>query len=91
MVHSIGSQLVPMGYIAITLKWYIELGVLEGIIDEFFISDKVLGRSIETRTFVKLLETFLILQSCDYLCVIAIQALKLLILWTSWFPGQAEL
>jgi GNAT superfamily N-acetyltransferase len=58
-VYLIGTQLAPMGYIAVTFKWSIELGGLEAIIEEFFIRDKVRGRRIGTQALIKLSETFL--------------------------------
>lgn len=58
-IYLIGTQLAPMGYIAVTFKWSIELGGLEAIMDEFFIRDKVRGRGIGTQAVVKLLDTFL--------------------------------
>jgi GNAT superfamily N-acetyltransferase len=58
-VYLIGTQLAPMGYIAVTFTWSIELGGLEAIIDEFYIRDTVRGRGIGTQVLIKLSETFL--------------------------------
>ena len=53
-IYLIGTQLAPMGYIAVTFKWSIELGGLEAIMDEFFIRDKVRGRGIGTVSYTHL-------------------------------------
>lgn len=42
----IGPKMAPVGYIAVSFGWSIELGGLDGIIDEFWIRDAVRGRGM---------------------------------------------
>ncbi|WP_300514931.1 GNAT family N-acetyltransferase [Aliiroseovarius sp.] len=42
----IGPRSAPVGYVAVTFGWSIELGGLDAIVDEFFIRDRVRGRGM---------------------------------------------
>lgn len=42
----IGPRQAPVGYIAVSFGWSIELGGMDGFIDEFFIREKVRGRGM---------------------------------------------
>lgn len=45
-VWMIGPRMSPVGYIAVSFGWSIELGGLDGIVDEFWIREKVRGRGM---------------------------------------------
>ncbi len=45
-VWLIGPKMAPVGYIAVSFGWSIELGGLDGVIDEFWIRDAVRGRGM---------------------------------------------
>ncbi len=47
-VYIIGPRRAPVGYIAITFGWSIEMGGMDGFIDEFFIRENVRGRGMGT-------------------------------------------
>ena len=40
-IWMIGPQMAPVGYIAVSFGWSIELGGLDGVLDEFWIREKV--------------------------------------------------
>ena len=40
----IGPQIAPVGYVCVSFGWSLELGGLDGMIDEFWIREKVRGR-----------------------------------------------
>ena len=42
----IGPRRAPVGYIAISFGWSIEMGGMDGFIDEFFIRETVRGRGV---------------------------------------------
>ena len=42
----IGPQMAPVGYIAVSFGWSIELGGLDGVVDEFWIREAVRGRGM---------------------------------------------
>ncbi len=42
----IGPRRAPVGYIAICFGWSIEMGGMDGFIDEFFIREKLRGRGM---------------------------------------------
>ena len=46
VLYLIGPQRAPVGYIVITFGWSLELGGLDGFVDEFWIRDAVRGRGI---------------------------------------------
>lgn len=52
----IGPRRAPVGYIAISFGWSIELGGLDGIIDEFFMRENVRGRGMGTEVLRLLLK-----------------------------------
>lgn len=45
-VWFIGPRMAPVGYVAVSFGWSIELGGMDGFIDEFWIRDKVRGRGM---------------------------------------------
>ena len=45
-VWLIGPKRAPVGYIAISFGWSLELGGMDGFIDEFFIRETVRGRGM---------------------------------------------
>jgi len=51
----IGPRRAPVGYIAISFGWSIELGGMDGFIDEFFIRENVRGRGMGTEVLATLL------------------------------------
>ena len=44
----IGPAIAPVGYVVVAFGWSIELGGMEGFIDEIFIREKVRGRGMAT-------------------------------------------
>lgn len=54
-VWLIGPRKSPVGYIAITFGWSIEMGGLDGFIDEFFIRENVRGRGMGSEVLAALL------------------------------------
>ena len=44
----IGPRRAPAGYIAISFGWSIEMGGMDGFIDEFFIRENIRGRGMGT-------------------------------------------
>lgn len=51
----IGPRRAPVGYIAISFGWSIELGGMDGFIDEFFIRENIRGRGMGTEVLAALL------------------------------------
>lgn len=45
-VYLIGPNRAPVGYIVLSFGWSVELGGLDGFIDEFFIREAVRGRGM---------------------------------------------
>ena len=54
-VYLIGPRRAPVGYIAVTFGWSIEMGGMDGFIDEFFIRENVRGRGMGTEVLAKLI------------------------------------
>lgn len=50
----IGPQMAPVGYIAVSFGWSLELGGLDGVLDEFWIREKVRGRGMGTEALTAL-------------------------------------
>lgn len=42
----VGPKMAPVGYVAVSFGWSIELGGMDGFIDEFWIREKVRGRGM---------------------------------------------
>jgi GNAT superfamily N-acetyltransferase len=42
----IGPRMSPVGYVAVSFGWSIEMGGMDGIVDEFWVRDKVRGRGM---------------------------------------------
>lgn len=53
-VWLIGPRMAPVGYIAVSFGWSIELGGLDGVIDEFWIREAVRGRGMGGEALVAL-------------------------------------
>ncbi|MDD9921415.1 MAG: GNAT family N-acetyltransferase [Boseongicola sp.] len=53
----VGPKMAPVGYIAVSFGWSIELGGMDGFIDEFWIREKVRGRGMGTEVLAALLAT----------------------------------
>ena len=45
-IWMIGPKMAPVGYVCVSFGWSIELGGMDGIIDEFWIRQKVRGRGM---------------------------------------------
>ena len=45
-VWLIGPKMAPVGYIAVSFGWSIELGGMDGMVDEFWIREAVRGRGM---------------------------------------------
>ncbi len=56
-IWMIGPRMAPVGYIAVSFGWSIELGGLDGIIDEFWIREAVRGRGMGGEALLALQET----------------------------------
>jgi len=55
VAYLIGMRRAPVGYIVISFGYSIELGGIDGFIDEFFIRHSVRGRGMGTEVLTKLL------------------------------------
>ncbi len=42
----VGPKMAPVGYVAVSFGWSIELGGMDGFVDEFWIREKVRGRGM---------------------------------------------
>ena len=51
----IGPRRAPAGYIAISFGWSIEMGGMDGLIDEFFIRESIRGRGMGTEVLSALI------------------------------------
>ena len=54
MIYLLGLPRAPVGYIVVSLGWSIELGGLDGFVDEFFVRPSVRGRGIATEVLHEL-------------------------------------
>ncbi len=54
-VWLIGPRRAPVGYIAVSFGWSIELGGMDGFLDEFYIRERVRGRGMGTEALSALL------------------------------------
>ncbi|MEL7151718.1 MAG: GNAT family N-acetyltransferase [Pseudomonadota bacterium] len=50
----IGPKMAPVGYIAVSFGWSIELGGLDGVVDEFWIREAVRGRGMGSEALLAL-------------------------------------
>lgn len=55
MIYLIGPRRAPVGYIALSMGYSIELGGPDAIIDEFYIREKVRGRGMGSEVLLTLL------------------------------------
>jgi ribosomal protein S18 acetylase RimI-like enzyme len=55
-VWMIGPKMAPVGYIAVSFGWSIQLGGLDGVVDEFWIREKVRGRGMGSEALAALLK-----------------------------------
>jgi len=53
----IGPKMSPVGYIAVTFGWSIEMGGLDGFIDELWIREKVRGRGMGSEAVLTLIKS----------------------------------
>ena len=56
-VWFIGPKMSPVGYVAVSFGWSIELGGMDGFIDELWIREKVRGRGMGSEALHLLLKT----------------------------------
>jgi len=54
-VWLIGPKRAPVGYIAVSFGWSLELGGMDGFIDEFFIRETVRGRGMGSEVLSSLI------------------------------------
>lgn len=50
----IGPQIAPVGYVCVSFGWSLELGGLDGMVDELWIREKVRGRGMGTEALAAL-------------------------------------
>lgn len=55
VVYLIGPRRSPVGYMVVSFGWSVELGGVDGIIDEFFIREAVRGRGMGSEVLNALL------------------------------------
>ena len=55
LAYLIGIRRAPVGYIVISFGYSVELGGIDGFIDEFFIRENVRGRGMGTEVLTSLL------------------------------------
>jgi len=55
VAYLVGPRKAPVGYIVVSFGYSVELGGLDGFIDEFFIREKVRGRGMGTDVLLTLL------------------------------------
>lgn len=55
VAYLVGPRRAPVGYIIVSFGYSVELGGLDGFIDEFFIREKVRGRGMGTEVLLTLL------------------------------------
>ena len=53
----IGPKMSPVGYVAVTFGWSIEMGGLDGFIDELWIREKVRGRGMGSEAVATLIKS----------------------------------
>ena len=53
----IGPKMSPVGYIAVSFGWSIEMGGLDGFIDELWIREKVRGRGMGSEAVASLIKS----------------------------------
>ena len=52
----IGPMMSPVGYVAVSFGWSIEMGGMDGFIDEIWVREKVRGRGMGTEAIALLLK-----------------------------------
>ena len=55
VAYLVGPRNAPVGYIVISFGYSVELGGIDGFVDEFFIRDKVRGRGMGSEVLMTLL------------------------------------
>ncbi|MDQ2091286.1 GNAT family N-acetyltransferase [Marimonas arenosa] len=55
VAYLIGPRRAPVGYIVISFGYSVEMGGIDGFIDEFFIRERVRGRGMGTEVLLSLL------------------------------------
>lgn len=53
----IGPKMAPVGYVCVSFGWSIELGGMDGMIDEFWVREKVRGRGMGSEALMALQAT----------------------------------
>ena len=56
-VWFIGPKMSPVGYVAVSFGWCIELGGMDGFIDEFWVREKVRGRGMGSEALALLMKS----------------------------------
>ena len=56
-VWLIGPQMAPVGFVVVTFGWSIEMGGMDGFVDEIWIREKVRGRGMGTEALSQLMPT----------------------------------
>ena len=56
-IWMIGPKMAPVGYVCVSFGWSIELGGLDGVIDEFWVREKVRGRGMGSEALMALQTT----------------------------------
>lgn len=56
-IWMIGPRMAPVGYVAVSFGWSIEIGGLDGFIDEFWIREKIRGRGMGSEALTALQAT----------------------------------
>lgn len=56
-VWFIGPKISPVGYVAVSFGWSIELGGMEGFIDEIWVREKVRGRGMGSEAVTTLMKS----------------------------------
>lgn len=54
-VWFIGPKMAPVGYVAVSFGWSIELGGMDAFIDEFWVREKVRGRGMGSEALAALI------------------------------------
>ena len=56
-IWMVGPKMAPVGYIAVSFGWSIELGGMDGFVDEFWVREKVRGRGMGSEALHVLIGT----------------------------------
>ncbi len=56
-IWMIGPRMAPVGYVAVSFGWSIEMGGMDGFVDEIWLRDAVRGRGMGSEALSELLKT----------------------------------